>query len=82
MCASGGRCSGLGRRVEAQGAGVSSAPGHAHGAGRARGDWLSRLERAVHIREVTGSNPVSPTTLTPGRVGSWPILDETHMDIR
>ena len=26
------------------------------------GDWLSRLERAVHIREVTGSNPVSPTT--------------------
>ena len=25
------------------------------------GDWLSRLERAVHIREVTGSNPVSPT---------------------
>ena len=27
-----------------------------------RGDWLSRLERAVHIREVTGSNPVSPTT--------------------
>src|SRR5918994_134893 len=26
-----------------------------------RGDWLSRLERTVHIREVTGSNPVSPT---------------------
>ena len=25
------------------------------------GDWLSRLERTVHIREVTGSNPVSPT---------------------
>jgi hypothetical protein len=28
----------------------------------AMGDWLSRLERTVHIREVTGSNPVSPTT--------------------
>ena len=27
-----------------------------------QGDWLSWLERAVHIREVTGSNPVSPTT--------------------
>ena len=27
-----------------------------------RGDWLSWLERTVHIREVTGSNPVSPTT--------------------
>jgi hypothetical protein len=26
------------------------------------GDWLSWLERTVHIREVTGSNPVSPTT--------------------
>jgi hypothetical protein len=25
------------------------------------GDWLSRLERPVHIRKVTGSNPVSPT---------------------
>jgi hypothetical protein len=25
------------------------------------GDWLSWLERTVHIREVTGSNPVSPT---------------------
>ena len=25
------------------------------------GEWLSRLERTVHIREVTGSNPVSPT---------------------
>jgi hypothetical protein len=25
------------------------------------GEWLSRLERSVHIREVTGSNPVSPT---------------------
>ena len=33
-----------------------------------RGDWLSRLERAVHIREVTGSNPVSPTT-PPARAG-------------
>ncbi len=30
-----------------------------------KGDWLSRLERAVHIREVTGSNPVSPTTHSP-----------------
>ena len=29
------------------------------------GDWLSRLERAVHIREVTGSNPVSPTIIDP-----------------
>lgn len=28
----------------------------------ATGDWLSWLERTVHIREVTGSNPVSPTT--------------------
>jgi hypothetical protein len=28
------------------------------------GDWLSWLERTVHIREVTGSNPVSPTTFT------------------
>jgi hypothetical protein len=27
------------------------------------GDWLSWLERTVHIREVTGSNPVSPTIL-------------------
>ena len=26
-----------------------------------QGEWLSRLERTVHIREVTGSNPVSPT---------------------
>ena len=31
------------------------------GVRRSGGDWLSRLERAVHIREVTGSNPVSPT---------------------
>jgi hypothetical protein len=31
----------------------------------AMGDWLSRLERTVHIREVTGSNPVSPTTSPP-----------------
>ena len=29
------------------------------------GDWLSWLERTVHIREVTGSNPVSPTTFHP-----------------
>jgi hypothetical protein len=29
---------------------------------RPGGDWLSRLERTVHIREVTGSNPVSPTS--------------------
>ena len=29
------------------------------------GDWLSWLERTVHIREVTGSNPVSPTTHPP-----------------
>ena len=29
------------------------------------GDWLSWLERTVHIREVTGSNPVSPTTTSP-----------------
>ena len=29
------------------------------------GDWLSWLERTVHIREVTGSNPVSPTTHLP-----------------
>ena len=29
------------------------------------GDWLSWLERAVHIREVTGSNPVSPTIVNP-----------------
>ena len=28
-----------------------------------QGDWLSRLERTVHIREVTGSNPVSPTKI-------------------
>src|SRR3989304_4534652 len=37
------------------------------------GDWLSRLERTVHIREVTGSNPVSPTihppSPRPGRRG-------------
>ena len=32
-----------------------------------RGDWLSRLERTVHIREVTGSNPVSPTIDTSQR---------------
>ena len=40
--------------------------------GQARhvGDWLSRLERAVHIREVTGSNPVSPTTVTSTEAGS------------
>jgi|YNPNPStandDraft_1061719.scaffolds.fasta_scaffold39432_3 hypothetical protein len=25
------------------------------------GAWLSWLERTVHIREVTGSNPVAPT---------------------
>ena len=38
---------------------------------RSGGDWLSRLERAVHIREVTGSNPVSPTTpASPARSGS------------
>jgi hypothetical protein len=30
-------------------------------AGSPMGDWLSWLERTVHIREVTGSNPVSPT---------------------
>ena len=35
-----------------------------------RGDWLSRLERAVHIREVTGSNPVSHTTVTSIEAGS------------
>jgi hypothetical protein len=29
--------------------------------GAFRGEWLSWLEHAVHIREVTGSNPVSPT---------------------
>ncbi len=29
------------------------------------GEWLSRLERSVHIREVTGSNPVSPTSKSP-----------------
>jgi hypothetical protein len=29
------------------------------------GDWLSWLERTVHIREVTGSNPVSPTIHPP-----------------
>jgi hypothetical protein len=29
------------------------------------GDWLSWLERTVHIREVTGSNPVSPTINPP-----------------
>ncbi len=29
------------------------------------GDWLSWLERTVHIREVTGSNPVSPTNFAP-----------------
>src|ERR1700674_2475410 len=27
----------------------------------------ARLERTVHIREVTGSNPVSPTTPTPAK---------------
>ena len=31
-------------------------------AGRARGRLAQRLEHAVHIRGVTGSNPVSPTT--------------------
>ena len=25
------------------------------------GSWLSWLERAVHIREVIGSNPILPT---------------------
>ena len=35
-----------------------------------QGDWLSWLERAVHIREVTGSNPVSPTTVTSMEAGS------------
>ena len=42
---------------------------------RSRGDWLSRLERAVHIREVTGSNPVSPTTssrtIGPPSAAAW-----------
>ena len=38
------------------------------------GDWLSRLERTVHIREVTGSNPVSPTTVTSQTAGpSGPV---------
>jgi hypothetical protein len=35
------------------------------------GDWLSRLERPVHIRKVTGSNPVSPTTPFPRPDGAW-----------
>jgi hypothetical protein len=39
-----------------------------------KGDWLSRLERTVHIREVTGSNPVSPTIVTPTETGpSGPV---------
>ena len=29
------------------------------------GGWLSWLERAVHIREVIGSNPIPPTTPDP-----------------
>lgn len=29
------------------------------------GEWLSRLERTVHIREVAGSNPASPTSEAP-----------------
>ena len=36
--------------------------GAAYTSGSPMGDWLSWLERTVHIREVTGSNPVSPTT--------------------
>jgi hypothetical protein len=34
------------------------------------GDWLSWLERTVHIREVTGSNPVSPTIPSASGAGS------------
>ncbi len=30
------------------------------------GGWLSWLERAVHIREVIGSTPIPPTSLTRG----------------
>jgi hypothetical protein len=40
--------------------------GGGYTAASSMGDWLSRLERTVHIREVTGSNPVSPTTFPPG----------------
>ena len=35
------------------------------------GDWLSWLERTVHIREVTGSNPVSPTTPSLTVASTW-----------
>jgi hypothetical protein len=42
------------------------------------GDWLSRLERAVHIREVTGSNPVSPTKVTSHESGASAPLSCTH----
>ncbi len=46
------------------------------------GDWLSWLERAVHIREVTGSNPVSPTivprpTLERSRTATIATMPET-----
>ena len=51
---------------------TASSPRQSLPAGRAcgydsapTGDWLSRLERPVHIRKVTGSNPVSPTTHLP-----------------
>lgn len=44
--------------------------GEGYTAGSPMGDWLSWLERTVHIREVTGSNPVSPTIPSYWNTGS------------
>src|SRR6266545_6973017 len=59
------RCSPTGRSSRYDGPALPVRPKRAMAQADPSGDWLSRLERAVHIREVTGSNPVSPTIVTP-----------------
>ena len=48
------------------------------GLAMSQGDWLSRLERTVHIREVTGSNPVSPTNPDEGEIPPDPRAAEVE----
>ena len=41
--------------------------------------WLSLVERCVRDAEAGGSNPLTPTELTPdGRWGRWPLTSESQ----
>ena len=43
-----------------------------------RGRLAQWLEHAVHIRGVTGSNPVSPTSFLTGGPDSTPVCRDVH----